>query len=288
MRRSHTTSTDSSYAGTDALASWLRCPHCSQPLEASEGLVLGCVDGHRFDSNRRGYLSVLDASKGIVGDSRPILEARARFLTLGLYEPIADAVAASLPTDRPLAILDSGAGTGYYLQQVLKHSPTPHTPLAVDASQAAVAITVAATAACGLVADVWRPSPVRDDRADVLLCVFAPRNPAEFARVLRCDGTLIVVTPATDHLIELRAAGLLIGMQPDKLTKLDAALLPHFDIAARSRVRYEIELSPDAAADLTGMGPSGHHESHRLWPGGTATVSVDVSSFTPLRSSGAI
>jgi 23S rRNA (guanine745-N1)-methyltransferase len=216
-----------------------------------------------------------------VGDPRELLEARARFLALGLYEPIADAVAAALPTERPLAILDSGAGTGYYLQHVLSHSPIAHDPLAADASQAAVAMSVAATGSCGLVADVWRPSPVRDSRADAILCVFALRNPAEFARILRPSGTLVVVTPATEHLAELRAAGLLIGMQHDKLARLDESLAGHFDLERRDSLRYEIDLSTAAAADLTTMGPSGHHDTAGAWKGGTVTVSVDCSVFTP-------
>ena len=272
MRRSRTTTTSS-------LASRLRCPHCSQPLEALDGLVLGCADGHRFDSNRRGYLSLLDPSRGIVGDPRELLEARARFLALGLYEPIADAVAAALPTDRPLAILDSGAGTGYYLQHVLSRSPGRHDSLAADASTAAVAMSVAATGSCGLVADVWRPSPVRDARADAILCVFAPRNPPEFARMLRPGGTLVVVTPAAEHLAELRAAGLLIGMQHDKLTRLDESLAGQFHLDHRDRLTYDINLSAAAAADLTTMGPSGHHETTGAWTGGSVTVSVDCSVF---------
>ena len=218
-------------------------------------------------------------SRGIVGDTRPILEARARFLALGHYEPIADAVAAALPTGRLLSIIDSGAGTGYYLQHVLSRSPGAVESLAVDASAAAVTMSVASTGSCGLVADVWRPSPVRDARVDVILCVFAPRNASEFARVLRADGTLVVVTPASDHLTELRAAGLLIGMQPDKLARLDDSLEKHFTLAQRDTLRYEIGLSPAAAADLTGMGPSGHHEPVGAWHGGSVTVSVDVSSF---------
>ena len=273
MRRSPTATT------TKSLASWLRCLHCSQPLEAIEGLVLGCANGHRFDSNRRGYLSVLNASQGILGDPRPLLEARARFLALGLYEPIADAVADTLPPGRPLAILDSGAGTGYYLQHVLTRSPIAHDPLAADASVAAVTMSVAATGSCGLVADVWRPSPVRDSRADAILCVFAPRNATEFARILRPRGALVVVTPTPEHLAELRAAGMLIGMQSDKLARLDESLAGHFAIDDRRRVSYQIELDPSAAADLTGMGPSGHHESVGVWNGGLATVSVDVSLY---------
>ena len=264
---------------TSHLASWLRCPHCSQSLDALEGLVLGCADGHRFDSNRRGYLNALDLSKGIAGDPRELLEARARFLALGLYEPIADAVADALPRGRSLSILDSGAGTGYYLQHVLSHSPGTVDALAADASQAAVAMSVAATGSCGLVADVWRPSPVRDARADVILCIFAPRNPAEFARILRPGGMLLVVTPTAEHLTELRAARLLIGMQDDKLAKLDSSLAGPFDHDRRDGLSYQIDLSAAAAADLTSMGPSGHHGTAAPWSGGTATVSVDLSVY---------
>ena len=43
--------------------------------------------------------------------------------------------------------------------------------------------------------DVFRPFPLADGVADVVLDVFAPRNPAEFHRVLRPTGRLIVVRP---------------------------------------------------------------------------------------------
>lgn len=188
---------------------------------------------------------------------------------------------ASLPASGPLSVVDSGTGTGYYLAQVRSSRFDPVSALAVDASQAAVTMSVAATGSCGLVADVWRPSPIRTARADAVLCVFAPRNPAEFVRFLRADGTLVTVTPASDHLTELHAAGLLLGMQPDKLAKLDESLEPHFDLADRSRLRYTVELDTAAARDLTSMGPSGHHEITREWPGGSVTVAVDVSAYKP-------
>lgn len=242
--------------------------------------MLGCDSGHRFDANKRGYLSVLDASAGITGDPRELLDARARFLDAGHFESIADAVAAALPTATPLSILDSGAGTGYYLRHVLSRSPGPHDALASDASQVAVAMSVAATGSAGLVADVWRPSPVRDSRADAILCVFAPRNPDEFARILRPGGRLVVVTPTERHLQQLRRAGLVIGMQDGKRERLDAALEPRFELAERAETTYEIDLDARAARDLTTMGPSGHHDARGDWPGGTVTVSVECSVFT--------
>ena len=241
--------------------------------------MLGCSKGHRFDANRRGYLSVLDPSQGITGDPRELLEARARFLGAGHFTPIVDAVAAALPTAGPLSILDSGAGSGYYLREVLSRSPGSVDALATDASTAAVAMSVAATGFPGLVADVWRPSQVRDARADAILCVFAPRNPAEFARILRESGRLVVVTPREKHLEELRRAGLLIGIQEDKIGRLDSALAPHFELVQRTERTFRINPTPAEAQDLTTMGPTGHHVRAGAWTGGEVTVSVDCSVY---------
>ena len=244
-----------------------------------DGLVLGCANGHRFDASRRGILTTLDGSKGITGDPRELLETRAVFLSRGHYQPVADTVAAALPAAPSLAVLDSGTGTGFYLADVLSRDST-RSALAVDASAAAVAMSVAVTGSPGLVADVWQPSPVRDQRADVILCVFAPRNAAEFARILRDDGALVVVTPGPAHLAQLRSAGLVIGMQAEKRERLDAGLEGHFGLAARHELAYDVELDPETAELLITMGPSGHHDVSGSWPGGRVTVNVDVSTFT--------
>jgi 23S rRNA (guanine745-N1)-methyltransferase len=45
--------------------------------------------------------------------------------------------------------------------------------------------------------------PLADACADLMLDIFAPRNGAEFHRVLRPGGALLVVTPHPDHLAEL-------------------------------------------------------------------------------------
>jgi 23S rRNA (guanine745-N1)-methyltransferase len=244
-------------------------------LDALGGLVLGCASDHRFDANRRGYLTTLDASRGISGDTRAILEARARFLALGHYSPIVDAVVASLPDHRALSVLDAGTGTGYYLDEVLSRTGSADA-LALDASAAAVGMSVAATGAAGLVADTWQPLAVRDHRADVILCIFAPRNAAEFARVLRPDGLLVVVSPAPGHLAELRAAGLVIGLQADKSARLEEALRGHFSPAGSLPVRYALELTAAESSLLADMGPSGHHRLSGPAAGYAGTVTVDV------------
>lgn len=255
-------SSHSTHAGPGELATWLRCPRCERDLDSAgtAGWSLSCSAGHSYDANKRGYLNTVDRSRGILGDTAPILQARQRFLDAGHYAPIADAIVAALPNVAGLDLLDSGCGTGYYLAAVLEHRPDWRS-LALDVSVDAVAAAVRQSHGPGLVADVWRPLPVRDDRADVILCVFAPRNAAEFARVLRPGGRLVVVTPAADHLIELREAGRIIGIQENKLAHLDAAMNGQLTLDSRSAVAYDVSLSAEDVQHLAGMGPSGHHES---------------------------
>ena len=74
-----------------------------------------------------------------------------------------------------------------------------------------------------------------DDCVDVVLSVFSPRNAEEFARVLRPDGCVITVTPGPDHLIELRSAFGLLGVEDGKERRLSDAFGRVGLIAAEQR-----------------------------------------------------
>ncbi|GAB3869847.1 hypothetical protein GCM10027610_130310 [Dactylosporangium cerinum] len=106
---------------------------------------------------------------------------------------------------------------------------------------------------------MWQGLPVRDATADVILDIFAPRSGAEFARVLRPDGALVVVTPAPGHLAELVAALGMVGVDPAKPERLAAGLRPWFTLAGTVPLRAELALDRAAAAALVGMGPSAWH-----------------------------
>jgi 23S rRNA (guanine745-N1)-methyltransferase len=132
----------------------------------------------------------------------------------------------------------------------------------------------------GLVADVWTPLPIRSGITDVVMCVFAPRNAAEFARVLVPGGILVVVTPRESHLHELRASGAMLGIQPDKLAALDGGLAESFVLVDRHALEYSAHLDPQAQLLVAAMGPAGHHERDVV-PVDTddITVAVDLSVF---------
>ncbi|MET1052074.1 MAG: methyltransferase domain-containing protein [Mycetocola sp.] len=253
-----------------SLAEGLRCPFCfsagrgSHSLSPAGRLVLGCDAGHRIDVNKRGYVSLLPARTRVVGDSPAMLEARSRFFETGSYAPIADALtraaSGALPraVDRP-RVAEMGCGTGYYLAAVCSALDSPR-PLAADLSPDAVRIAVGAVPdAVGAVVDVWQPLPLADASEDLILSVFAPRNLAEFARVLAPGGSVVAVVPTGDHLREARAAGLALDVPAGKADDLADAATPWFVETARAEVEFTLQLDEGTLALLLGMGPSSHH-----------------------------
>lgn len=89
--------------------------------------------------------------------------------------------------------------------------------------------------------------------------VFAPRNPGEFARVLRPAGRLIVVTPRTGHLAELAARTGMLAIEEGKDARLAAAMAAHFDLESAADIDIPLSLTLQQATDLAFMGPAGHH-----------------------------
>ncbi|GGC83537.1 ubiquinone biosynthesis protein [Tersicoccus solisilvae] len=258
----------------------LTCPVCGSaeltaPARRDRVAGLDCPAGHHWDAARQGVVNLLTgAGSRFTPDTPAMVEARDRFLRAGHYAPIADAVAAAVrsavTTETP-AVLDAGAGTGYYLDAVLAgfadgssapgHS-TSDGPAAVatDLSPAALRrLARTVPTALPLVWDTWRPLPLRDGAVDVALAVFAPRNGPEFARVLAPGGVLVLVTPRPAHLARLRDVTGMLAVDPDKDDRLQQALADHFTVLARHDVDVPLGLTGAEAVDAAFMGPAGHH-----------------------------
>lgn len=233
----------------------LRCPVCELDLALADG-ALHCASGHSFDMARQGYVNLVPGS----ADTPAMVEARDDFLRAGHFDRLAASVAEQARAIQARgAVLELGAGTGHYLSRVLDALPD-RLGLALDASSAALrraARSHERAAAVG--ADAWKPLPVKDGVAAVVLSVFAPRNPPELARVLAPGGAVIAVTPTTRHLYELVGPLGLLSVPDDKQDRLDAQLSGEFTLAARHGVEYAMFLSRDEASQLVGMGPSAWH-----------------------------
>ncbi|WP_106247073.1 putative RNA methyltransferase [Allonocardiopsis opalescens] len=272
----------------------LRCPLCGRPLRAA-GSSLRCPDRHSFDRARQGYVNLLPGgADAATADTAPMVAARESFLAAGHYAPLTAAVAHAAARAAPpgALVLDAGAGTGHYLAAVLDALPGAG-GLALDLSKYALRRAARAhPAITAAVWDLWRPLPVADGAAGLVLNVFAPRNPAEFRRVLAPGGALLVVTPTADHLAELVEAVGTLTVDADKDARLERALAGHFAPAGRTGHRHRAVLGADDVERLVRMGPTAHHlgadelrerisrlESHG--PGFAVTVSCTLSLYRP-------
>ncbi|MEE2040038.1 methyltransferase type 11 [Nocardiopsis sp. CT-R113] len=246
----------------DTVAAALACPACGNHLE-SDDRGLACEGGHSFNVAREGYASLLTgATPPGTGDSKEMVADRLRFQEAGHYDFVGDALATALHRElgAPAPVLvDVGGGTGHYLTRVLDALPGA-TGLTADVSKWAARRAARAHERGGAVtADAWRGLPLRAGSADAVLNVFAPRNAAEFHRVLRADGVLLVVVPAADHLAELRSPLGLLEVDPRKDERLADSLHGHFAPVGAQDLRVAMELAHEDVETVVGMGPSARH-----------------------------
>ena len=205
-----------------------------------------------------------------------MLDQRQRFLGQGHYRPIMEALVAA--AGHPRRVAEIGAGTGHYLAAVLETSPGAE-GLAVDVSPAAARrLARVHPRMRAVVADAWQPLPLTDGCLDLVLSVFAPRNPAEFARVLAPGGRLLTVTPGPGHLAEARQRFGLMQVQPDKDERLEQSLSAHFTREESTQVGFVLDLSEAQATALVGMGPNALHQ-HVAPEALTVTVEVTITGW---------
>jgi 23S rRNA (guanine745-N1)-methyltransferase len=239
----------------------LQCPLCGGAPAFDEG-ALRCASGHSFDIARQGYVSLLGGTALTANaDTAAMVQARAAFLGAGHYGPLARALAEAAAESCPNAgtVLDAGAGTGFYLSAVLDALPRAR-GLGLDLSKFAARRLARAHPRAGAATwDVWQQLPVRSGSADVLLNVFAPRNGAEFHRVLRPGGALLVVTPGAWHLRELPEGAGLLRIDAAKEERLHRTLSGHFERERAEPHEYAVTLAARDVEHLVGMGPAGHH-----------------------------
>ncbi|VFA81241.1 putative RNA methyltransferase [Gordonia paraffinivorans] len=252
-------------------------------------MSLRCDNGHTFDVARQGYVSLLDGrSASLRADTAAMVAARARVHDTGFFTCVVDAVAdrtRRFGTDVPRpVVLDAGAGGGHYLRAAVAALGDDARGIGIDLSKyCARAIARGTPPHAAIVADIWRGLPMADEGVTVALSVFAPRNGAEFARVLRPDGALIVVSPEADHLAEVVGPMKMLRVDAAKSERLHAALDEHFEVIESAPVRAVVDVDAATVGDLVAMGPSAFHSeesdirSRAADLVGTGTIPVAVS-----------
>lgn len=228
--------------------------------------------GHSYDVAKQGYVT-LAAGAGLKhkGDDMDMVNARETYLAMGHFAPFVEAVtgavqdgldSASLAESTPASLLEVGAGTGYYLAHTLD-SIAEARGVGLDISpHAAKHLAKCHPRVGAVVADVWERLPIQDESVDAISVVFAPRNPAEFQRVLAPGGQVIVLTPGAGHLDELREPLGILGVEEGKVERMYEQAEGFLEQAADPvDISFPIELDKASVAAQVGMSPSARHIS---------------------------
>jgi 23S rRNA (guanine745-N1)-methyltransferase len=225
----------------------LVCPvrDCRLPL-AREARRLVCPRGHSFDVARSGYINLLQPQERRAktpGDSPEAIAARRRLHDRGVTEPLRLAIAEMLGAGSGDAVLDAGCGDGFYLGTLQRD--TGCDAHGVDISTAGIDAAARRYPACEwVVANADRVLPFADGSFSVAQSITARMNAAEFRRVLRKSGRLLIALPGADDLIELRGSG------RDRTVRTIEAFATGFRHVASRSVSTTAELDAAAVRDV--------------------------------------
>lgn len=236
----------------------LRCPIEQSPLQLVDG-SWRCENGHSYDVAKQGYVNLLPVQNKRSkdpGDSKAMVQARREFLEQGYYEPLAQVLADAVLAQGEQAVLDAGCGEGYYLRYLVEQAEQKGTDLSVaalDISKWAVQAAAKRDKRMSWMVASNNSIPLDDNSVDTIFCVFGFPVEAEFKRVLKPGGRLIMVDPAGDHLKELKAI-----IYSEIKTKSDN--LPvnseYWSLASEQRVTFQFELNNnEAVQNLLTMTP---------------------------------
>jgi 23S rRNA (guanine745-N1)-methyltransferase len=202
--------------------------------------------GHSFDVARSGYINLLqpqDRRSKQPGDTAAAIAGRRRLHDRGVTQPLLQAMAEMAAVSAGDSVLDAGCGDGFYLGSLA--GQTGCDAHGVDISIPAIDGAARRYPKCEwIVANADRFVPYADLSFSLALCITARMNAAEFRRILRRDGRLLVALPAPDDLIELRGTG------RDRVARTLATFADGFAPLDRRRVTTAADLDAAAVQDV--------------------------------------
>jgi 23S rRNA (guanine745-N1)-methyltransferase len=250
---------------------------------------LACARAHSFDVARRGYVNLLlpqDRRSRQPGDSPATVTARLRLAAAGYETPLTEAITSLLALGTGDPVLDVGCGDGHHLAAIAAR---------FGAAGYGLDISVPAIEAAArlhpefhwVVANADRFLTYADASFQLVASITAQRNPEEFRRVLADEGTLLLVVPAPDDLIEVRELVLGEGVTRDRVDKAIETFAPLFVLDRHERIRHTAHLDAASVRDLmVGTYRAGRASRHARLATVTdldVTLSRDVLLLRPAR-----
>ena len=233
------------------------CPLCSLPLLNQAG-VFRCENNHSFDLAKENYLNLLPVqfkhSKN-PGDNKAMVNARREFLEQGYYQPLMDRLLAlynekvTANSDKPAIVLDAGCGEGFYTHQ---HKNDQNSVYGVDIAKEAIKKAGKKYQQCHFSVATLSKLPFANNLFSWIVSVYAPILEKEFTRVLSPGGFLLTVTPAKQHLMQLKQCIY------DDAKEHDVEKLPieNLSLVHQENVSYQMQLkSGQDTLNLLSMTP---------------------------------
>lgn len=239
-----------------------QCPLCQQAL-IFENKSYRCLNNHSFDQAKEGYVNLLPVqhkhSKD-PGDNKEMVKARRAFLDLGFYQPLVDAITQLQKEFSPndSTLLDAGCGEGFYTHQ---HKTVNNKVYGVDIAKTAVKIAAKRYKNCDFSVGTLSNLPFKNELFDWVLSIYAPIIENEFSRVLKYNGYLLTVTPAENHLFELKS---LIYRQANK-HDVEKTPIKHLTLVKEQKLNYQMNFdNGEDVNNLLSMTPFAFKASHEL------------------------
>ena len=238
------------------------CPLCQQALHFTDKSYR-CENNHSFDQAKQGYVNLLPVQfkhSKAPGDNKDMVIARRAFLDKGFYQPLVDSMLAlyqayAEPTG---AVLDAGCGEGFYTHQ---HKTQLNQVYGVDIAKETIKIAARRYQQCHFSVGTLSKLSFADNYFTWITSVYAPILEPEFSRLLTTNGYLLTVTPAEQHLFELKS---LIYRKANK-HDINKAPIKQLTLVEEQKLTYPMHFdNSDDVLNLLAMTPFAFKASTEL------------------------
>ncbi len=216
--------------------------------------VWQCAKGHSFDVAKEGYVNLLPVqhkNSRDPGDDPQMVLARREFLQGGHYQPLRNAMLEILATLQAQSLLDIGCGEGYYTSAFTEISSEV---IGLDISRPAIRLAAKRFPQVTWLIGSGALLPLADASVDIVGNIFTQMHVREMQRVLKPGGHVLVVTPASRHLLGIREQ-LFDEVRPYDATKFLSDFEAGFALRVQKELSFSLKLNQSQMKQLLQMTP---------------------------------
>lgn len=219
------------------------CPVCNNILHKVDK-TYKCDNKHNFDISKEGYINLNRSSSQNTGDNPVMIKARKNFLEKGYYEFLLNKVNSLLNEDDSL--VDLACGEGYYTSRFISKDK-----IGIDLSKQGLKIASKNDHKTIYLLNSIFHNPLEDKCADKVITIFAPVAKDEIKRILKDDGSFILVRPNDKHLFELKE----VLYENPYLNDIEINEIEDMHIDQRIMIKDKATLDNETLNDLFMMTP---------------------------------